>query len=730
MSRMWGLVLIFALGVAAVAQTVEFPFVVSGVKAEGNVTVMAKKVLEVVPFKTGDSVEEGDLRAASQAVFDLGYFAQVIPTVEEGGVVVFHVTENPVVKSITITGNVSEEPTEILGITLFRSRIMRTDKIRRLLRENGTRVDKVLNIASLKKGLQAVIDAYDEKGYALIGIGEVLPGADLKVEIVEAHIAENVITGLVTVPESVAREMITLPTEGCIKKAAVQEVIGRLRAAVYFSGVDLVPQEGPTPNSVRLVWTLTERRLVDAPVEVSETDLVGVSCFPLGLAQSSLGEIPSGPIDNYQLLQVVQGLHDLYWRTGYSMVRYVVEGIDGARLRLRVEEGVVGEIALSGNTLTKSYVIEKVLDLGKGDVLNRVQLGVAYQRLMALGYFGSVDMVPEWAGDRVKVSVAVAEAESLGGVNGSLAYSPESGGIVGKMDLHYRNIFGTGQDLSLSYSRGLLEDTTDTWDIAYSTVSYFRAFSRVGFDLYRKSEEKEVDASQASEAENEKELRSFLTLGGQAQVSYPSQNYADLDLSYRHEIVRQGDMGEWEPLDSVTVGLHYDDVNNPRFPTLGSRRNISLEKAGGFAPGVEFTKFRLSYARYTPLRLELPYLEDRDQVLAARAVLGWGVDVPASQTYEFGGDTTVRGAESSQATRLCYGNVEYRVSLTEGLTATLFLDGGLDLSGGGPSEGKGSCGLELGVEAAGMYVRLDAAWVLGPEMSPVPTFTFGFGPMF
>src|SRR4030042_1822530 len=56
---------------------------------------------------------------------------------------------------------------------------MRTDKIRRLLRENGTRVDKVLNAASLKKGLEAVIKAYDEKGYALIGIGDVLPAAGL-----------------------------------------------------------------------------------------------------------------------------------------------------------------------------------------------------------------------------------------------------------------------------------------------------------------------------------------------------------------------------------------------------------------------------------------------------------------------------------------------------------------------------------------------------------------------
>lgn len=731
MSRMWGLVLIFAVGVAAVAQTVEFPFVVSDVKVEGNVTVGGKEIVDAVPFKKGSSIGEGDLRAASQAIFDLGYFNNVIPTVEEGGIVVFHVTENPVLKSITITGNVNQEPFEVFGITLFRAPIMRTDKIRRLLRENGTRVDKVLNAASLKKGLEAVIKAYDEKGYALIGIGDVLPAADLKIGIVEGHIAENAITGLVTVPESVARAMITLPMESCIKKTAVQEVLSRLRASVYFSDVSLVPQQGVTPDSVRLDWTLTERRLVDAPVELTGIELVGVASLSRDVANSTLGEIPSGPIDNYGLLRVIEGLYDLYSRKGYMMVRFANEGVEGGRLRLRVEEGVVGEVALSGNTFTKNYVVTKVLDLTEGEVLNRSGLSNAYQRLMSLGYFRSVDVRPEWIDDRVKVSVAVVEETKLGGISGSLAYSPESGGLVGKMDYHQKNLFGTGQDVSLSYSRGLMADTTAVWNVGYSTVAYFHAFSRVGLNLYQRKEEKAAETGDESGDEGaEGETETYTTFGGNGQVSYPWGSYTDLDLTYAHEIVQKGDDPTWEPIDTVTVGLRYDDVSQPRFPTQGSRRRASIEKAGGFAPGAEFAKFNLSYAHFTLVRLEVPYLENRDQVVAARAVVGWGVDLPASQTYNLGGETSIRGAETSQVARLCYGNLEYRVLLTEGLTAALFLDGGLDLDKPNPSAAKGSFGIELGIEAAGMYFRLDAAWVFGPEIDPVPTFGFGFGPLF
>jgi|LGVD01.1.fsa_nt_gb hypothetical protein len=54
----------------------------------------------------------------------------------------------------------------------------------------------------------------------------------------------------------------------------------------------------------------------------------------------------------------------------------------------------------------------------------------------------------------------------------------------------------------------------------------------------------------------------------------------------------------------------------------------------------------------------------------------------------------------------------------------------MDLSQVGLSGAKTSVGIELGIEAVGMYVRLDMAWLLGPEFEFVPHFDFGFGPMF
>ncbi|MEA1871545.1 MAG: BamA/TamA family outer membrane protein, partial [Candidatus Bipolaricaulota bacterium] len=526
---------------------------------------------------------------------------------------------------------------------------------------------------------------------------------------------------LETVPEEVAQEMIDLPIGVCLKKAPIQRVLARFKESVFFSDVKVVPQQGAAPDEIRLLWTFTERQLIENPIEINNITLTGVTLFPHKIAEDSLGEIPTGSIDNYALLQIVQGLYDLYYRPGYVMVRLSVGPIEEGVLPLTIEEGIIGDISIAGNDHTKDYVIMKTLGIHEGEILNQGRLAVAYQGLMSFGYFRSLDIVPEWVDDQVSLSIAVVENKKLGGINGSVAFSPESGGLVGKLDYHQNNLLGTGQDLSFSYSRGLIGDKSAIWDLGYSTVAYFQDFNRVGVNLYRKSDEKTLE---------EDETQTFLTLGGKGSVSYPLADYTDLTLSYKHEAVRTGDDPIWEPIDSLRIGIHYDDVNNPLFPTAGNRRTLSVEKAGGFAPGVEFSKLDLSWVHFAPLYLPFPFLEERDQVLAIRLALGWGTDLPSSQTYTLGGSTTIRGTTASSIEQLCYANVEYRLKIVEGLTGVLFFDSGVDLSQVGLSGAKTSVGLELGIEAVGMYVRLDMAWLLGPEFEFVPHFDFGFGPMF
>ena len=486
-----GCLFIVAFSVAAA----DFPLTVSGIAIDGNVKIKTNDIVKVITFHVGDEITADQMKAASQAVYDLGWFSDVIPEVDDTGTVTFKLTENPVVKKIEITGNVNTEPFSILGFTLFSTRIMTSDKARSILRDKGVKTGKVLNNDSLKDGLQAVIDAYHKKGYALIMIGKVTPGETLGIQIIEGRVTANAITGLSTVPEKIADDMIDLPVNECLKKAAIQQVMANLQGSVYFSNVDVKVQQGGTPDSVRLLWTLNERELIDAPIMISGIDLSGVTLFPQQIAERALADISQGEIDNYGLLQALQGLFDLYYRNEYVMARFTPGQVINGRLPLTVEEGEIGTIEINGNDHTKTYVIEKVLGIKSGDMLNKNRLAVSYQSLMALGYFNSVNVNPAWLDDSVELSVSVVENAKLGGINGSVAFSPESGGLVGKLDYHQKNLFGTGQDLSFSYSRGLVNDQSATWDVGYSTVAFFRAFNRVGLDFYRETDTDDLDLS-------------------------------------------------------------------------------------------------------------------------------------------------------------------------------------------------------------------------------------------
>ncbi len=714
-----GIVVIW--GIAAAAQVAAFPVTVLEIQVNGNVEIRTREILEVVDLQPGDEIVEEDLKAASQAIFELGWFSEVIPKIDDEGTIVFNVVENPVLKKIEITGNINKEPFEIFGITLFRTRIMPSNRIRSILRDHDVKIGKVLNNRSLKEGLEALIDAYDKKGYTLIMVGNVVPEEVLQIELIEGRITDNILSGLVTVPHELAKELIDLPIGECLKKVRIQQVLIRLNASVYFSDVEITPRQGATHDSVELLWTLTERILIDEPIVIEKINLDGITVFSHQAAEETLGEIPSEPIDNYELLQIIEGLYDLYYQAGYAMARFSAEKTEAGQLRLHVAEGRIGEIALEGNTTTKDYVIMKNLELKEGDILNQERLAVAKQRLMALGYFESVNAVPEWDDSTIRLSVFIEENEKLAGINGSLAYSAQSGGLLGKLDYKQKNLFGTGQDLSFSYSRGLIGEESAKWAVSYTTVSFFPEFNRVGFETYRKSEKKAI---------GDEETRTFLTVGGSGSVSYPWADYTSLDLAYKHEVTQEVDSPIWQPIDSLTIAFSYDDVLHPRFPSEGSRRRISLEKAGGFSPGLEFSKVDLSWVHFSPIRIELPFFAERDQALALRLALGWGNRIPLSQAYDLGGPTTVRGTKSSPVRRRFFSNMEYRLAVIEGLTAVLFFDSGVNLDMVNPEGAKASFGLEFGVEVAGMYLRVDMAWVLGPEMGLIPSFDFGFSPMF
>ncbi len=722
--RLLGATLALVLGcLGVVAIGADFPLTVASISVEGTVNVRDKDVLDAVPFEVGEQIDEADLRSASQSIFDLGWFSEVSPRVGEDGSITFRVTENPKIEEIIIEGNVHRKVYRLLGIRLFDAPIMPTAKIKQLLRDHDIRKGQILSVEALQAAIDDVLQAYKDRGYVLVMVGNVSVGPTLKIQFIEGVVAGNQVAGLETVPASVAEGMINIPLEEPLQQSDIQNVASTLRESVYFTGVDVAPLEGPTSDSVILKWTLTERMILETPAPVQQVVLEGVTQLPLDVAQASIASLPDGPVDNYQLLTSLQRLYELYYNSGYIMIRFRVASLDQGILTLQVEEGRISQINILGNTQTQERVIHNNLELHVGRILTRNDLAVSYQQLTSLGYFGQVNIEPVWGDDGIEITVSVTERDDLGGMNGAIALEPNTGGVVGELSINQRNLFGTGQDVSLSYKRGLSpegEPETSTWNLGYTTMAFIPEFDEVSVDLYRKVQEVRDGEEQAS----------YLTLGGQVSFSYPIADYTDLAIAYKHEEERQIDVTQsWSPIDSVTLSVAENSTDDPFFPTRGSKRMISVEKAGGFSVGEEYAKIDLTWVRFTPQYGD--WFASMDRTFAIRLKAGWGTgELRPTQAYELGGPTTVRGFTGASVQRMFVSNLEYRIELIDGLVLTTFMDYGVDLDSIRLDDTLASTGLELGITAAGIFVRIDVAWVLGPEASWMPRFEFGFGPMF
>jgi outer membrane protein insertion porin family len=595
-----GMLIAALIAGSAIGWAAQYPLTVADLAVDGNDEIRSRDILKAIPFEIGDAIEEAELRTASQAIFDLGWFKEVALDRDalESGNVVFQVVENPVIRSIVIEGNVNHRDYSLFGIKLFDAPIMSSYKIRQILWRNDVRKRSVLNQDDLTDGLKEVISEYQSRGYVYINISEVDASETLTITFMEHAYSGSLIEGLETVPESVVQELVEMPLGRPLRGEDLQRANTALINSVYFTDFELEPQVGLDPLDVWIRWTLTERNLWNEPASIDRVSIEGNSIYDDELLGRLIGVLPAQIEDNYDMLAFVKGIHDRYVRGGYSMVELSVEAIEDGELRLRVAEGVISQVILAGNTKTHDYVIERNSEVEVGEVFNRLDLVASYQKLMSLGYFSSLDFVREWGEEGVEVTITVTEKTDLGGFGGSMAIDPSTGELFGELTLNEKNIFGTGQDLELSYNHGLAgTDNTNpsTWNLGYSTVAYFPGFSRVGLDFYQKSAESTED-----------EVSSVTTtLGGEVSFSYPIAAYSNAGISFRHEEERVSGEAFWTPADVINLTLVYNDTNDPFFPTTGNRHRLSLEKAGGFSAGLEYTKFDFTWTHFVPTSMSL-----------------------------------------------------------------------------------------------------------------------------
>ncbi|HEX6972731.1 MAG TPA: BamA/TamA family outer membrane protein, partial [Limnochordia bacterium] len=340
-------------------------------------------------------------------------------------------------------------------------------------------------------------------------------------------------------------------------------------------------------------------------------------------------------------------------------------------VRVRLQEARVDSIEIEGNAKTKEFVIRREMTLKPGDVLDVNRLRRDLRRILQLGYFDSV--TPVFADttdpDRIKLIIQVAERKT-GAATFGAGYS-SADGFLGYVDVSDENFLGRGQRAHIRWEFG---QRSTTYDLGFYEPYLSRSGTSLGFNLFRRSADREQPLDDGGERYNE------LRLGGDATIGQRVGDFSRISATYRLENVTITPLTEGgsivasdNELRTLKLALRTNTTDDPFYPTSGFTNGLSVEKAGDWLGGdVAFTKYEGDLSTYWRIG-------SSRQTIAMRVAAGTSDRaLPFEEEFRLGGSETVRGYQygAMHGDTMLLANLEYRFPIVEALQGVVFVDAG------------------------------------------------------
>ncbi|KAL0365982.1 UNVERIFIED_CONTAM: Outer envelope protein 80, chloroplastic [Sesamum radiatum] len=191
-------------------------------------------------------------------------------------------------------------------------------------------------------------------------------------------------------------------------------------------------------------------------------------------------------INKGRLTEVMRSINGWYKERGLLGKVSGLEILSGGIIKLQVSEAVVNDISIrffdeTGKPTvgkTRPETVLRQLTTKKGQVYNRIQaerLDVDIVR--AMGIFDYVRIIPQEAGDTGKVDLTInviepkiaVETSGGGGIsNGSYSLCRELAGLIGRIAICHKNLFGRNKQLHMSLESREIDSKfrmkyTDPW---------------------------------------------------------------------------------------------------------------------------------------------------------------------------------------------------------------------------------------------------------------------------
>jgi len=480
------------LDLAALPAAAETPPDIAKISFQGNHKVEDAAIRTVLLSKVGQQLNYARLAADVRAIWGMGYFDDVQVNLLEsskGAILVYIVREKPSVRKVIVGGNDEVD----------------LDKINEVL---DLKKDAILDVAQVKRNQEKIRDLYIEKGFYLADVSyRIRKVSQTQVDVVfqiDEHskvvirrisflgnrsVTSKEIRGVMGTQEGGYFSWIT--SSGTYQEDAFERDLLLITALYYDKGFINVKLSRPQ------VVLSPDKRFMYITIHVDEgkqftigkLDIRGELLRPKDQLMKAL-TVKSGELFNRSKLgKDILTLNDQYKDLGYAYVNITpLTSIDSEKrivdLTFEVQKGQVvifERINIQGNSKTRDKVIRRELKVAEGDRYSQSLLNRSRARVMALGFFESVDLSTKRGStdERIVVTIEVKERATGTFQVGAGFSSVEN--FIAQAQVAQDNLFGRGQRLAL---QAQISGLRQLFSLSFWEPYFLDSRWTFGFDIY------------------------------------------------------------------------------------------------------------------------------------------------------------------------------------------------------------------------------------------------------
>lgn len=618
---------------------------VADIVVSGNRRVKADSILNAISLHKGQVVTPPQVDEAIQAIYKLGRFSDVAAQVElQNGaqILVFQVTERPLVRSVSFSGNDEIGTDRLQGVVTLK-------------------VPDIYDPYEVQKSIDAIKAEYVKDGYYA---AEIKADSQVNAEneaVVTFQIAEGKLVrikelrfegntvfdagdlrGAMDTEEKWFLSWLT--GRGNYDEALLDQDLERISDLYFDQGYIRVKVRKPVISLVDDLRHMLILIQIDEGEQyrVGKIDAVGDLIDNKEAIINYLQLRPGDVFSRGMLRKGVGKITDLYADQGYAYANVSpLSRVDDATklvdLALEIEQGPqvsVERINISGNTKTRDKVIRREMKVVEGELFNATALKRSKARINNLGFFEAVDVTTSEGSDQSQINVDVNVKErSTGTFSVGAGYSSVDGAVA-QGSVTQENFLGRGWKLNLAASLG---GQSTTYQVGVTDPYFLDMNLTLGVELYKTDREWNDFSRRAT--------------GGAVKVGMPVlDDYSRALFVYRLEWKEIYDVSYYASQDikdeegkstisSLTSSFTRDTTDYRLDPSTGSVLEASWELAG--IGGTEkFSKYVVDYRQFWPAFF--------NTVVSAHGQVGYaqtigGKEIPLDERFYLGGINTLRG---------------------------------------------------------------------------------------